>query len=125
MLLPGRGVARVRYVPSLEKMPETQESADDGQEALQGEIEELKWEQAPIEHVEWNKFRMSAGSEWSCVNWIAFQHNLSREELEEQFGEIGSSIPLEKVDDQDVENEKDDGVKDLFKTATVWEIWDK
>lgn len=126
MLLPGRGVARVRYVPSLEKVeaPEATEG-EETDEALQGEFEELKWEQAPIEHVEWNKFRMSAGSEWSCITWIAFQHNLTREELEEQFGEVGAAVPMEKTDDQDVENEKDVDVQDLFKTATVWEIWDK
>ncbi len=119
MLLPGRGVARVRYVPSIESA----EPADT--ELQEGEFEELKWEQAPIEHVEWNKFRMSAGAEWSCITWIAFQHNLTRDELKEQFGEVGAIVPLEKVDDQDVENEKDDNVQDLFKTATVWEIWDK
>ena len=122
MLLPGRGVARVRYVPSLEKV-EAAEATDE--EALEGEFEELKWEQAPIEHVEWNKFRMSAGAEWSCITWIAFQHNLTREDLEEQFGDIGAEVPMEKTDDQDVENEKDLDVQDLFKTATVWEIWDK
>ncbi len=129
MLLPGRGVARVRYVPSLEKVqsttPEGAEDHTEGDEALEGEFEELKWEQAPIEHVEWNKFRMSAGAEWSCITWVAFQHNLTREELEEQFGEVGAEVPMEKTDDQDVENEKDLDVQDLFKTATVWEIWDK
>ena len=131
MLLPGRGVARVRYVPSLEKVqatattPEGEEDHTEGDESLEGDFEELKWEQAPIEHVEWNKFRMSAGAEWSCITWVAFQHNLTREDLEEQFGEIGAEVPMEKTDDQDVENEKDVDVQDLFKTATVWEIWDK
>lgn len=123
MLLPGRGVARVRYVPSF-TTPEVAEESD--QEALEGEVDELAWEQAPVEHVEWSKFRMGAGSEWSCVPWVAFEHNLTRDELVKQFGEeIGKIVPLEKVDDQDVENEKDEDVKELFKTATVWEIWDK
>jgi len=125
MLLPGRGVARVRYVPSFNKVePLESEETIEG-EATEGDIEELAWEQAPIEHVEWSKFRMGAGSEWSCVPWVAFMHNMTRDELEEKFGEIGTIVPLEKVDDQDVENENDEDVKQLFKTATVWEIWDK
>lgn len=122
MLLPGRGVARVRYVPSFNKV-EAEEPTEG--EATEGDVEELAWEQAPIEHVEWSKFRMGAGSEWSCVPWVAFMHNMTRDELEEKFGEIGSIVPLEKVDDQDVECEQDEDVKQLFKTATVWEIWDK
>lgn len=125
MLLPGRGVARVRYVPSFTPA-EAVEPVEGQEEALEGEQEELAWEQAPVEHVEWSKFRMGAGSEWSCVPWVAFMHNLTREELVKQFGEeIGEIVPLEKVEDQDVENEKDEEVKQLFKTATVWEIWDK
>lgn len=124
MLLPGRGVARVRYVPSFTPA-DAVEPVEGQEEALEGEQEELAWEQAPVEHVEWSKFRMGAGSEWSCVPWVAFMHNLTREELEKQFGEIGEIVPLEKVEDQDVENEKDEEVKQLFKTATVWEIWDK
>lgn len=123
MLLPGRGVARVRYVPSFNQSELVEESPE--AEAMEGETEELAWEQAPIEHVEWSKFRMGSGSEWSCIPWVAFQHNLTREELEDRFGEVGSIVPLEKVDDQDIENEKDLEVQELFKTATVWEIWDK
>jgi hypothetical protein len=131
MLLPGRGVARVRYVPSFTPVEgATAEAIEDQepqeQEALEGDQEELAWEQAPIEHVEWSKFTMGFGSEWSCIPWVAFQHNLTREELVKQFGkEIGEIVPLEKVEDKDVENEKDENVKQLFKTATVWEIWDK
>lgn len=121
MLLPGRGVARVRYVPSLVPTGETTESDD----ALEGEVEELAWEQAPIEHVNWEDFRMGEGEEWSCVPWVAFQHSLTRDELVEKFGDIGEEVPMEKVADEDVENEKDEDVKNLFKTATVWEIWCK
>lgn len=123
MLLPGRGVARVRYVPSLVPTGETVEAED--QEALEGEVEELAWEQAPIEHVNWEDFRMGEGKEWSCVTWIAFRHCLTKDELVEKFGAIGEEIPMDKAADNEVDTEQDEGVKELFKTAVVWEIWDK
>jgi len=122
MLLPGRGLARVRYVPSLTPVPEVEEGAT---EAMEGEVEELEWEQAPIEHVAWEDFRMGTGDEWACINWVGFRHALSRDELEDKFGEVGAKVPLNKAADDDIEREENADVKDLFKTAEVWEIWDK
>lgn len=132
MLLPGRGVARVRYVPSFSQVGVTAETHSEenekhaeGEEALEGDTEELEWEQAPIEHVQWDDFRISAGKEWSEVCWIAFRHRLSREELEAQFPDCGKDVQLDATDDSDVKAEQDETVKDSFKTAEVWEIWDK
>lgn len=133
MLLPGRGIARVRYVPSFrqvgvdslthsEDMEQHQEGAP---EALEGDSEELDWEQVPVEHVQWDDFRMGTGKEWQEVCWVAFRHRLTRDELEEQFGEVGKDVPLDASADEDVEREKDEAVKEAFKTAEVWEIWDK
>lgn len=126
MLLPGRGVARVRYVPSLTQVgePEEAEIHEPAGENLQGETEELQWEQCPIEHVSWDDFRIGPGKEWSEIPWIAFRHRLTREELEAQFPECGSEVELDAVDDLDVKAE-DDGVQNAFKTAEVWEIWHK
>lgn len=133
MLLPGRGVARVRYVPSFAQVGVTEETHfeeneqhEEGGEALEGDAEELEWEQTPIEHVQWDDFRISAGKEWGEVCWIAFRHRLCRDELVEQFGEeIGNAVQLDNTDDDDVKAEQDQSVKDAFKTAEVWEIWDK
>ena len=132
MLLPGRGVARVRYIPSLSQVGATpenhEESAEqhiEGEEAMEGSYEELAWEQAPIEHVQWDKFRFSQADEWSEVTWVGFEHRLTRDKLEEQFGEIGSLVPMDAVDDEDVNKEADESVKEAFKTAKVYEIWCK
>lgn len=132
MLLPGRGVARVRYVPSLQQVGVTPETHEEGMEqhapageALEGDSEELTWEQAPIEHVQWDDFRISAGKEWSEVCWIAFRHRLTRDELIEQFPDCGEHVNLDNTDDEDLNNERDDKIRDSFKTAEVWEIWDK
>lgn len=132
MLLPGRGVARVRYVPSLRQVGVTAETHEEeaeahepGGEALEGATEELDWEQATVEHVQWDDFRMSEGKEWSEVCWIAFRHRLSRDELVEKFGDLGELVELDATDDEDIKAEHDAGVAEMFKTAEVWEIWDK
>lgn len=132
MLLPGRGVARVRYVPDLRQVgvtPETHDEASEqhepGGEALEGDAEELAWEQAPIEHVQWDDFRISAGKEWSEVCWVAFRHRLTRDELIEQFPDCGEHVSLDNTDDEDLNNERDEKIRDSFKTAEVWEVWDK
>jgi hypothetical protein len=133
MLLPGRGVARVRYVPSLQQVgvtPEThleenESHPNEAGEALEGDLEEVAWEQAPIEHVQWDDFRISAGKTWSEVSWIAFKHRLTRDELCEQFPECGEMVNLDNTDDEDLKSEKDEKVQDSFKTAEVWEVWDK
>jgi hypothetical protein len=124
-LLPGRGIARVRYVPSFNQAPENAEDSD--QETQDGDIEELAWEQATIEHVQWDDFRHGTGKTWDEVNWIAFRHRLTRDEMIEQFGEdIGKKVTLIEAKDEDLSSLKsDDSMKDIFKTGEVWEIWNK
>ena len=134
MLLPGRGVARVRYVPSFEQVGVTAETHyeenEQHQDALgesgEGDTEELAWEQAPIEHVKWDDFRMGVGDEWQEIQWVGFRHKLTREQLEEQFGEeIGSRVPLDNTEDEDLNDKHNEDVQEMFKTAEVWEIWCK
>lgn len=137
MLLPGRAVSRVRYVPSLRQVgvedgmgddgyPEAAHEEDDEEpehEAQEGETEELDWEQVVVERVQWDDFRMSAGRCWDDVCWVAFRHHLNREELEDKFGDVGSQVPLDSVADEDVKEQSD--LEPIFKTAEVWEIWNK
>lgn len=133
MLLPGRGVARVRYVPTLAQVgvtaeaheEENEQHPDEAGEALEGDAEELQWEQAPIEHVQWDDFRCGPGKEWGEVPWVSFDHRLTRDELVEQFGDVGELVSLDNADDEDVREEKDEKVQQAFKTALVHEIWCK
>ena len=133
MLLPGRGVARVRYVPSFTQVGVTEQThveenethPDAAGEALEGDTEELEWEQTPIEHVQWDDFRCGPGKEWSEVPWEAFRHRLTRKELVEQFPDCGEDVPLDDTQDEEVKKEQDSEVAEMFKTAEVWEIWDK
>lgn len=128
MLLFGRGISRIRYVPTL--VPGDDKSEGKDKEPHDVELqesegsEELSWEQCVPEHVSWDDFRHGPGRTWNEVQWVAFKHNLTRDELVEKFGDVGGKIPLTQSDD-DKKLDKNDPVNQLFKTAEVWEIWDK
>jgi len=132
VLLPGRGLARVRYVPNIEQVGQTPETHEEdteqhksGEEALEGDSEEVSWEQAPIEHVQWDDFRIGTGKTWGEVQWEAFRHRLTRDELEEQFGDVGKLVKLDSTDDEDLTAQRDEHLAQSFQTAEVWEVWNK
>lgn len=108
MELPGRGVSRIRWKPYLDEAGENK-----------------VYEEATCEHVQWQNFRRGPGKTWADVPWVAFELFLGREELVKLAPDVGRSINL----DCNVEGleEKNDGsnVKEIFKRARVWEIWDR
>jgi hypothetical protein len=105
--LTGRGVTRIRYRPYV------------------GKDDTLDYEEVQCEPVEWEDFRRGPGKVWEDVPWIAFRHYLTREQLQTLSPKLGSKVNL------DVElprsGKRDDGtvVPEVFKRATVWEIWDR
>lgn len=134
MLIIGRGICRVRYVPDLVQVGDTQQTGIEdaetklGHEAQEGEEnEELAWETAPIEHVKWDKYLCGPGRSYKEIPWWGFEHSLTRDELVKRFGEeIGGALPLNGGPaDLDMQRDDSDGSYELFKTAEVWEIWDK
>ena len=128
MLLPGRAVTRVRYVPSFSQVgtPEghVEESEDHAHESQEGSQEELAWEQVDIEQVQWDDFRRGPGKSWDEVRWVGFRHRMTRDDLVKLNPEIGEQIELDSADDEDVKK-SDQAVADIFKTCEVWEIWCK
>lgn len=134
MLICARGLTRVRYVPNMVQVGDVDQTGEEDEEtnlaheAQEGEsFEELEWETAPIEHVQWDEYLHGPGRTWDAIPWLAFKHCLTREELCARFGDaIGNQVPLDSglpVDDQ--KKYQDDQTFNLFRTATVWEIWDK
>lgn len=130
MLLPGRAVSRVRYVPDIrtigsEETEDAEKDAGTDEETQENEsYEEIEWEQVICERVQFDDFRiLCAAKTWDEVTAIGFRHRFTRDDCIEKFGEeIGKAIPLDAVEDEDV---KRSNVADLFKTAEVWEIWCK
>lgn len=133
MLLPGRAVSRVRYVPTLKQvgadnapgaLAHSEGSEDAAHEPQEGAYEELEWEQCVVERVQWDDFRIGPGTCWEEVEWVAFRHQMTRDTLVEKFGEqVGRAVAMQGVADEEVEREQQDS--ELFKRAEVWEVWSK
>lgn len=100
-LLPGRGVAWVRYELD----------------------EETKHECAPVDYVNWQDFLHNPARTWDEVWWVARRVYMNREEGLERFGDIFATVPVEEKKDTTADKETP---KDSLKgKAQVWEIWDK
>jgi len=132
-LLPGRGVSRIRYVPSLSQVGVTEETHEEGaeeptHEAHEGNTEELEYEQAIVEHVDWQDFRRGYGRVWDEVQWVAFRCRLTKEDVAERFGkEIAGALQYDQDEDDAQKDRSSDKPEesDDQKTAEFWEIWDK
>lgn len=119
MLLPGRAVTRVRYVPSFSSAPAP--AADSSEGEASAPSEDLAFEECVFEHVDWQDFRRGPGRRWDEVPWIAFRHRLTRDQLIELNGEVGKEVHLDYTPEDTEERDN----PDVFKRGTVWEIWDK
>lgn len=114
--LPGRGVARVRYVPTF------------GQDGM------VAYEEVRCDYVPWRYFRRGPGRTWDDVPWIAFGDFLTREALRDLCGDAldKDGKPLFEVVPLNYMAETKQGDRKpatqepgIFRTALVWQIWDK
>jgi hypothetical protein len=132
-LLPGRGIARVRYVPTygdpvkerIAIQADTPDALMDDEDAyMEGEeYEPVVHEEAVCEHVQWDDFRILGDvRSWNDVPAIAFRHRMTRKQLVAEFGEIGSEVPL---NDSARENGEDKPREEMTQKAEIWEVWDK
>jgi len=136
-LLPGRGVCRVRYVPSLAQVGVTEETHEEGEEgaeeptheAQEGYTEELEYEQAVVEHVDWIDFRRGYGRCWEEVQWVAFRCRLRKDDVAERFGQEIADVLQYDIDEDNEDRKESEQAKqeegDDTRTAEFWEIWDK
>jgi hypothetical protein len=127
-VLAGRGVPRVRYEPSFEETEEEQqeEAEEYAEEAAQPAAPRIVFQKVCLEHVNWQDFIIGPGRKWEEVPWIGFEHRLTRDELENRFGDLGATMPLDIItDDARARNSDPRDVPDVFKRGTVYEIWDK
>lgn len=114
--LPGRGIARVRYIPTF---------GADGMVA---------YEEVRCDYVPWRYFRRGPGRTWDDVRWIAYGDFLNREALRDLCGDATDKEgkPLFEVVPLNYTAETKQGDRKpatqepgIFKTALVWQIWDK
>ena len=147
-LLPGRGVAWVRFELEEPSRPEPEPVEDTGTDALVvegmlpnvGMMDDMAMmpmlspepynpeikERAVVDHVYWEDFRHGEARNWDDVPWIARRVYLTRKEGVERFGRKFIDVPLRHqpigLDELDGTNA---GRLDSLKKAAVWEIWDK
>lgn len=139
-LLVGRGVSRIRYIPTIASVEKSDtadpegEDADDGEpklpdtaeaQATDDTDEELESEEVVPEHVDWKDFRHGYGRVWPEVPWVAFRHKLSRPDAEEKFGKDALGGVQFTVPDEGDEKQAKEQVGETQKVAEFWEIWDK
>lgn len=129
-LLPGRGVAWVRFETKEVEIPEALEESQEVQAEMAGEPEpqEIEYECTPVDYVFWEDFRCSPARCWDEVTWVARRIYMSRKEGLERFGDDFKDVPLtnEPIGLDDLKKQGIDGVDvEGLKKAVIWEIWDK
>lgn len=138
-LLPGRGVAWVRYEPKIETQEQPQISDDAENEGVEvgendaygmaGEVEEFEIvsdERTPVDYVFWEDFAHLPARTWEEVTWVARRVYMSKDEGEDRFGEKFNDVSLTYSREKDPQN--DDNNQNVIqedKKAIVWEIWCK
>ena len=154
MLLPGRGMVRVRYEANFERVepviepvmaadPETREQVivgsrflvdgeevepefdDDDEERQRPFVDRKVSERVWAEYVFWEDVRLGAARMWKDVPWIAFRHFMSRDDLKKSFGDSAAEVPLIATRQVGKEDDPAKPPADVFKLAVVWEIFDK
>lgn len=122
-LLPGAGFARVRYaygtttvtVPSINGAPEQ-------------EVEQISWEDAPIDYVHWQDFSWGWCRSWAEMPWMAFRSFYTRGEVVKRWGEIKARELEYKKQSPSGEQGEDHGLDDQknnVEKAAVYEIWQR
>ena len=109
-LLPGRGVAWVRF---------------ETKDVIQADGTPMPQSFTCVDTVYWEDFRCSPARTWEEVTWVARRVYMTRRDGLERFGDRFENVPLthEPIGlDEMVKNGED--VSHL-KKAQVWEIWDK
>ena len=132
-LLPGRGIAWVRYMPVMKdvEMPEQPMQAMDGEEGTQISEDTPKtypvidYECSPCDYVAWKDFGHNLSRTWEEVSMVWRVVPMNREELVERFGEeIGEQIPLDmKSGGRDADTASPEELAKM--KANIYELWDK
>ena len=125
-LLPGLGFCRVRYT-----MSTTQQVVTNPLTGATEETEQLEYENAPADYVNWQDFRWGWARTWSEVPWLGFRSWLDKEESTKRFGEkIAANLEyknqLPTGDEKNAEGIfSDSDQKNNVQKAEIWEFWCK
>jgi hypothetical protein len=147
MLLPGRGVCRVRWKPILKKVP-VEDPVMGGPltnpATQQPVMKDAKvWETVDDEYVYWEDILIDPVRSHGDVEWVAFRHLFSEKALLEEFGdseklktyqEAGKISELLKWTEESAAKSPPSGgpapktaskLDAVVRKAMVWEIWNR
>jgi hypothetical protein len=123
-LLPGLGIARVRY-----EMEATTTVEIDPMSQEEVEVEKVSWEDAPIDYVHWQDFSWGWGRTWAEIPWIGYRSWLSKLQATARFGktiadqlEYKDQLPAgEKEQVETIAANQENNIQQ----AEIWEMWHK
>jgi hypothetical protein len=135
MVLPGRGVARVKYVPTVSKSEKrvAVEAPSEGvvppadvQQDPQGyfrmeSVEEVVYEAVKVCYVEWEMYRQSPAKRYEKLRWVAYGELLTRDDLKAQFPDVADKVELKWMPKGTEDTEENA----ILKRALVWLIYNR
>jgi hypothetical protein len=147
VLLPGRGICRVRWRPQMETRP-VEDPVMGGPlmhpETGAPQTEEVKvWESVGDEYVFWEDFLLDPVRQANDTQWVAFRHLFSEKELDAEFAgspeyeglkSRGKVSDILKWTEESAAKSPPSGgsstksaatLGNELKKAMLWEIWDK
>lgn len=127
-LIPGLGAARLYYDYDSEEIEYEAMHNEDGTELAPAYTEEsITNEKVTCEYQYWGDVLWGWSRTWADIPWLAFRNYLTKDEVEERFGEkYVKQLKFQQntvnvVDGQGEQETK----KEIWQKAEVWEIWDK
>jgi len=128
-LLPGLGIARVRYEVDMKKIEHEEIIGDDNVVQAEAYTEEIiENESAPVDYVHWDDFRWGWARTWSEVPWISFRSFLTKDQATVRFGaEFAKQLQYKNKSIGELVEKRltSEETADAWDRAEVWEIWDK
>ena len=121
LLLAGRGVARIRYVPEFGMEIDHGDAIESDAEENMNYIPEMISEKVVCDYVYWQDFIHAPARNWQDVSWVAFRNYLNRREVEDRFGKDSADGMVFEDSSKDALLKYQCG----HGKAVVWEIWDK
>lgn len=134
-LLPGRGVAWVRFERKEVELPNNQEGHDEEEYASKltdvtdATLGAQAIESTPVDYVYWEDFRCTPARTWDEVTWVARRVYMGKAEIKGRFGdEVANNVPYTHeplgIEEMRKSGASEYDVSDM-KKAQVWEIWCK
>jgi hypothetical protein len=146
-LLPGRGVAWVRYDADFGTNSDTDKTSGNElgegyektetleQEEAEGTEDAAESTAAPeqvmpnserviFDYVHWCDFFHSPARNWYEVRWVARRSYMNRKELCQRFGEVGHKVELTASPTQKRKKKLTEDEAELVLQAEIFEIWD-